>query len=273
MGLEAIELATFNELVGELFDIDEEVEFVRADERDRLALGTRSTGSANAVDVVFGLLGEIVVHDLRKLIDIDATGGDVGGEEDLDLACLKIPERFRAGILTLVSMNRDRADPLAVEVGRELVRAMLGSGKDEGLSPVVRADEFHQGVCLSGPFKWDEILRHGLGGRVLRADGNLRGVVDQSFGQVADVIRKGRGEHQVLALAGKLGDDLLDVVDEAHVEHAVRLIKDEDFELIELHGPLVDQVKKATRSGDNDVRSVAESLDLLGRRDATEDDV
>ncbi len=83
---------------------------------------------------------------------------------------------------------------------------MFGSRKDEGLSPVVRLDEFYQGVGLTGPLKRDEVLLHGLGRRVLGAHGNLGRVVDQSLCELADVIREGRGEHEVLAFAGKLGD-------------------------------------------------------------------
>lgn len=38
VGFETIELSTFDELLGELFNLDEEVKFIRGDERDRLAL-------------------------------------------------------------------------------------------------------------------------------------------------------------------------------------------------------------------------------------------
>ena len=225
------------------------------------------------MDVVFRLLGEIVIHNLREIIDIDSTGCDVRGEEDLDLSGLKVTKCFRASVLTLVAMNRNRADPLAFEVGRKLVRASLGSGKDEGLSPVVRFDEFHESVGLTGSLKRDEVLRHGPGRRVPWADGNLGRVVDQPLGELADVIRKSRGEHEVLAIAGKLGDDLLDVVDESHVEHAVRFIENENFERVEFHSPLVDEVEKATRSGDQDVSPLTEFFQLWAGGDATKDDV
>ena len=62
-------------------------------------------------------------------------------------------------------------------------------------------------------------------------------------------------------------------MDEAHVEHAVRFIEDEDLEPVELHGPLVDEVQEAAGGGDDDVCSVLEPFNLRRCGDAAEDDV
>ena len=62
-------------------------------------------------------------------------------------------------------------------------------------------------------------------------------------------------------------------MNEAHVEHAVCFVENEHFESIEFHGPLIDEIKKSTRGGDEDVRSVLESLQLWAGGDTAEDDV
>ena len=46
---------------------------------DALASGAR--GAARAVDVALLLLGRIEVHDHVDVVDVDAAGGDVGGDE------------------------------------------------------------------------------------------------------------------------------------------------------------------------------------------------
>ena len=46
---------------------------------DAAAPGAR--GAADAVDVVLGGAGEVVVDDVRDAVDVDAAGGDVGGDQ------------------------------------------------------------------------------------------------------------------------------------------------------------------------------------------------
>ena len=56
----------------ELFDFGEQFAVVGRYERDRSAAGTRATGAADAVHVVFGHERQLVVHYRRQLIDVEA---------------------------------------------------------------------------------------------------------------------------------------------------------------------------------------------------------
>ena len=40
----------------------------------------------DAVDVDLLVLGALVVDDVRDVVDVDASCGDVGGDQDIDLA-------------------------------------------------------------------------------------------------------------------------------------------------------------------------------------------
>jgi hypothetical protein len=55
----------------------------------RTALRACSTGSTDSVNVVFGILGHIVVDNQRDVLDIDSSGGDVGGYEHSILTVFK----------------------------------------------------------------------------------------------------------------------------------------------------------------------------------------
>ena len=57
-------------------------------ERDCLACLPRTAGSADAMDVGFRFVGQLVVDHVGNVIDVDATGGDVGGDQD------RRPRRF-----------------------------------------------------------------------------------------------------------------------------------------------------------------------------------
>ena len=64
--------------------------------RDRLSGFAGSSGSSDAMDVVFRVIREIEVHDEFQINNVDAASGDVGRDEDAVPACLKSCERFSA---------------------------------------------------------------------------------------------------------------------------------------------------------------------------------
>lgn len=57
-------------------------------EGDRLALAVRPSRAAYAVDIVLGMLGDIVVYDIADIGDVEPAGGDVGGDQYLRFAVL-----------------------------------------------------------------------------------------------------------------------------------------------------------------------------------------
>jgi hypothetical protein len=63
-----------------------------------------------------------------------------------------------------------------------------------------------------------------------------------------------RREKQGLAIAGHLRHDPVDLGLEAHVEHPVGLVEDEDLDLLEADLPAVQQVLEAAGGGDDHVR-------------------
>ena len=90
--------------------------------------------------------------------------------------------------------------------------------------------------------------------------GVLRGVTwteagscEQAGGQPPDLVREGRREQQVLAPGRQDREDLADVADEAHVEHPVGLVEDEDLDARQVDRALADVVEQAARRGDDDL--------------------
>ncbi|KKW30390.1 MAG: hypothetical protein UY75_C0034G0010, partial [Parcubacteria group bacterium GW2011_GWC2_52_8c] len=77
-------------------------------------------------------------------------------------------------------------------------------------------------------------------------------------------------EQQVLALRRQQAEDAADVVDEAHVEHAVGLVEHQDFDRAQVDGSLLHVVEQAARGGDDDVHAAAQLVDLRADADAAE---
>src|SRR5690606_35839234 len=74
-----------------------------AGEADRVALLAQPGGAADAVDVVLGVEGQVVVVDVLHAVDVQAAGGDVGGDQDLELAGLELLQQRLALLLRHVA--------------------------------------------------------------------------------------------------------------------------------------------------------------------------
>ena len=61
--------------------------------------------SSDAVNVDFGFVGQIEVEHVRHVVHVDATAGDVGGDENEDVAVTKRFECPSSCGLALVSMD------------------------------------------------------------------------------------------------------------------------------------------------------------------------
>jgi hypothetical protein len=90
--------------------------------------------------------------------------------------------------------------------------------------------------------------------------------------QVRDLARHGGGEQQRLALLRQFRDDRADVMDEAHVEHAVGFVEDEHLDLIEAHRIRTQQVEQPAGRRDEYIEPVHEVTHLAAHRHAADDE-
>ena len=251
-------------------DVAQEAVLVDADQRDRLALGAGAAGAADPVHVVLGHVRQLEVDDVRQLVDVDAAGGDVGRHQHLQVALLEVGERLGARGLALVAVDRHRRDVVLQQVLDQAVGAVLHAREDEHLVPVVLLDEVDQQVLLHLAADRVHLLRDQLGGLVAARDLDQHRRVQEPVGDRLDLVAEGGGEEQALLLLRQHREHLLDVVDEAHVEHPVGLVEDEDLDVREVERALAVVVEQAPRRGDEDVDAAAQLVDLRLHADAAE---
>ena len=211
-------------------DVIEQLEFVDADERHGIAIDAGPAGPPDPVDVILGDHRQFEVDDVRERLDVEPACGHLGRDEDLEATRLEIGQRPNALRLALVAVDRRGTDSVAIELLGESVRAVLGPGEDERLVDPPGRDQVAQQLTLPIPVDHVDDMGDKLGRGVPRGDLDGGRVVEQAIRQATDLIREGRREKQVLTADGENGQDLADVPDEAHVEHPVCLIKDEDLD-------------------------------------------
>ncbi len=92
--------------------------------------------------------------------------------------------------------------------------------------------------------------------------GDLDGVLEVLLRDAADLRgHRRREERDVLVVRG-VGEDRLDVVGEAHLEHLVGLVEHEEAQLAEVERALLEVVHDAARGADDDVDAAAQRTQL-----------
>ena len=240
-------------------------------EREGVARHLGARRAAHAVDVVLGHVGDVEVDDVRERLDVDAARGDVGRDEDAVAPLLEAGQRLRALRLRAVAVNALAGDALLQERLGQPVGAVLRAREDEHVLDLAALQELEQQRRLQVLGDRVDRLRDpdGGGGFAFLVD-RVR-VLEHFARQLRDRGRHRRREEERLALDGQVLQDLADVRQEAHVEHAVRFVQDEDLEVVELRVREAEVVEQAARRRDQDVGARAEGVLLRPHGDAAED--
>ena len=90
----------------------------------------RAAGAADAVQVGLLVLGRLVVDDVRDALDVDAARGDVGADQDVDLAVAERAQRLLAGALAEVAVDRAGGEAALLELLGDVGGGPLGTAED-----------------------------------------------------------------------------------------------------------------------------------------------
>src|SRR5205807_405622 len=164
-------------------------------------------------------------------------------------------------------------DPGDVETG-------LADLPGDAVRPPLRADEHEDGHHVFPAEEPDEegrlqVLRDRVDlvadrrrGPMGRGDRDPSGVPHDRPGQDLDLRQHRRGEEEGLAVPRKRIDNPADVREESHVEHAIRLVEDEDLEAAKVDVAPGHVVEETAGGCDDDSDPGAESVLLRGHPDA-----
>ena len=233
-------------------------------QRDDPAGGPGPGGAARTVQVVLVIVRRVELHHQVHVVDVDAAGGHVGGDQDAGVPGGERVERPLPLVLVPVAVDGVGADPGPGKLLGQPVRAVLGADEEQGPSRpagelrrdrhLVRVGQHQQQVLGD-----DGVRRRGH--RVQRRVAHVRGH------QLADAAVQRGGEQHPLA-AGRRGvEDAGHGGHEAEVGHVVRLVEDGDLDVVERAGAALHQVDEPPGRGDHEV-GVPDPVDLPADRDA-----
>ena len=269
--IKALDAYLGNLALRELLDVGERFLRLGRDEGNRAALRACAPRAPDAVHVILSLRGQIVVHDVVHLVDIDAAGEHVGCHQDVGRPSCEVLERTAALVLRAARVDGLHRVPSALQAATRRVGAAARAGEhDDALVPPC-GDRRAQEVGLEHLRHMHDALVDRVGGFALVRDLHHFGVAQERARNPLDRAVDGGGEQKRLSRFRRGGDDLFHRRQKAHVEHAVGLVEHEHLHAIEMRGLLLHEVDQAPRRGDEHVGSAFQGADLRVVRHAAHD--
>ena len=252
--------------VGELLQILDLVDIASGHERGGHPLLAGTTRASDAVNVVLRIMREIIVDDHLKGIHIDTTRSHIGSHEELELRVLELVHDSSALGLGDTTMEPVCRESLCQQCVGEFVNHALGIAENDSQTEPVEIDEANQGLSLAS---WRDLVEKLLDigrGHILPLDRDSLRIARVAVDELFDRTGQRGGEEDRLTLVGRRIQDLLDIVAEAHVEHAIRLIQNRHLELVKFESPALQMVDDTTGGSDDDLDTFLEleKLTIIG---------
>ncbi len=247
---------------------------VPVDQGDGGAGGAGPAGAADPVQVGLLVLGALVVDDVGDALDVDAAGCDVGADQHVDLAVAEGPQGLLAGALAEVAVDGAGREAALGQLVGDVGGGALGAAEDHRQPAAVGLQDARDHLDLVERVRTEDVLLDVGDGRagVVRGGGpDVGRLAHVPAGEADHLARHGGREQQGLPLGRQHGDDLLDVGQEAQVEHLVGLVQDQRAHLGQVQLLLPGQVEQTARGADHDVDALGERLDLRPVRPAAVD--
>ena len=162
-------------------------------------------------------------------------------------------------------MQRRGVEPVPGQRTEQNVDIALAVAEDQRVLDVFGADQAAQRLTLVLRTDNGERLDDERGRRCRRRHRDLDRIAQKGVRQLADFDRHCRRKEQCLAGFRQQADDPLDIRDEAHVEHPVRLVDDQDAGVgkKDLAAPV--KIEKAARRGDQHIYPAVELAFLVDK--------
>ena len=215
-----------------------------------------ATGAARTVNVGFAVVGEVMLHDQLDIGNVQATGGNIGGNQNAGASGTEALERTFALALRQIAVNRLGLETAMNQLECEFVAITFGAGEDDGAFRALHGQEIREDSGASGRIDLDRKMgRCRLRGVLITDKIDLDWTAQIASSQLVHPARNGcREQHRLTVLRGKL-EDLLDGLLEAHGEHLVGLVQDRDLQFVESERTATEVIDHTTGRTHNDVHA------------------
>ncbi len=217
-----------------LLDAQELFKFMWRYEANSRPLLAGSTGSADSMHIAFGIEGDVVIKDMGNIADIETSCSNIGSDEDICCSAFEGFDGLFALALGHIAVEPFGIETLGAQKFGESIHLHLHPTKDDRLVGVFVVKKTHKRLVALPLIYHIEVLLDIFVGYFAFGDGDELGRVEDLACKLFDLVWHRCTKKECLAIGGKVGKDLFDIVQKAHIEHLVRFIKHHEAG-IELH--------------------------------------
>lgn len=238
---------------------------------DSSSLSTETTSTADSVDVVLLLLGQLEVDDEADLLDVDTTGKHVSGDQDTHGARSELLHHDFTLLLVHLSVHAGDDEVLLRHAAFKLIDSTLRVAVDDSLVDIQVGVQVEENVhlpllLLNGNI----VLMDTFEGQVLLLHQDLGGVPHEMLGQAKNIGWQRSREQTDLNVGGQELEDVLDLALKAAGKHLICLVQDEQLEVVRLQEAPLHHVVDAAWCADDDVLTLLQDADVLTDDRATD---
>ena len=205
----------------------------------------------------------IEVEDMAYALHVQTPRRHIGRDEDIDLAFLKQVQFGDARRLVHVAMDLPAGETALLQILVEIAHGGLAVAEHDGGLHLVLFKQSPQLGLLGSRCDLDQALIDigGCRGRARNLD--MLGIGQEAVGQLLDRSRHRRRKQQRLPCRRQFGTDILDVGNEPHVEHAVRLVDHQQLAAVEEDLAPFEKIHQSAGRGDEHVDAFFQRLQLI----------
>ena len=177
------------------------------------------------MDIGFYIVGNIVIDYVANALNVQASSSHVSGDQYVYCAALQVIDSRLALLLRYIAIESSGR----IAAGSQLLSNFSGgnSSANKNDHPVKVFDFEYASQCvqLVHPGHHPDALTNRLIGHGLHFNGDVHRVVQMLLRDAGDCSWHGGREQRYLAVIGRLLENPLHVIDEAHTQHFVRFVQ------------------------------------------------
>lgn len=224
--------------------------------------------SSDSVNVRLQFFREVEIDHDFDVIDIDTSCGNVGGDQDVHTIRLEVVDCLLSVALLSVAVDCGGFDAVTDQHRSERVGENLRGNKNKSSFALVLLADFNSSVEFFSFLKLLELLCDSCVSTTNDSDSNEDVIWPQVIlcSTLNSCLEGGRKQSScsfARIFRWEISIDLADVWSESLIEHSVGLIQNQELSFRSVDDSLFQKVFQATRSSDDDIATLSNTLRLL----------
>ncbi|CDA04009.1 uncharacterized protein BN745_00533 [Klebsiella variicola CAG:634] len=244
------------------FDVTQQATLAVLNEQQGAASTTRTTGTADTVNVRLGIHRDVIVNNQADTLNVQTTGRNVGSDQNVQTTVFQTLQRLLTQRLVHIAVQRGAVIAATLQRFSHFQGRVFGTHEDNRRIKVFRFQEAHQRF----------VFTHAVGRPVALADVRARGdaglnahflrLFHKAAGNATNRFRHGGREQRGLMTFRDLRHNGFYVFDKAHAQHFIGFVQYQTAQFREIQRAALQVVQQTTWGTDNDLRTLTQSAQL-----------